>query len=96
MDVKFMEHLSDDRLEAYSMETLPEDQVAALEEHLLVCGDCQNRLRATDEHVAAMRSAAPSCLAARGFPGRNNQRELPIPDRVHGNRSASGLLFRYR
>ena len=30
----------------------------ALEDHLLICRSCRNRLEATDGYVAAMRSAA--------------------------------------
>jgi predicted anti-sigma-YlaC factor YlaD len=29
-----------------------------LEEHLLICSECRDHLKATDEYVAAMRSAA--------------------------------------
>jgi predicted anti-sigma-YlaC factor YlaD len=29
-----------------------------LEEHLLICQSCRNRLKATDEYVVAMKAAA--------------------------------------
>lgn len=51
-------HVSDDWLEQYAMRTLPESEATTLEEHLLVCPACQDRLKATDEYIAAMRAAA--------------------------------------
>ena len=36
----------------------PAPEVESLEEHLLICGGCRERLESTDEYVAAMRSAA--------------------------------------
>ena len=58
-----MEHASEDDLENYAMRTLPESASAALEEHLLICSECRDRFQATDECVAAMRSAAKIRLA---------------------------------
>jgi hypothetical protein len=37
-------HLSDGSLEEYSLDSLPESNRAAVEEHLLVCGQCRARL----------------------------------------------------
>jgi hypothetical protein len=48
----------DDRIERYSMGTLPEEEVAELEEHLLVCEACQSRLRQTEAFAGGMRRAA--------------------------------------
>ena len=45
----------DEGLERHSMETLPESKVGPLEEHLLICEVCEQRLEATDEFVATMR-----------------------------------------
>jgi hypothetical protein len=56
--VKLVEHIGEDDLEQYAMQTLPESVCLTLEEHLLICPDCRERLTATDEYVAAMRSAA--------------------------------------
>jgi anti-sigma factor RsiW len=50
-------HIAEDRLEAYSLGCLPEDELAPLEEHLLVCPACQDRLRAADAFVATIRQA---------------------------------------
>jgi hypothetical protein len=51
-------HISDEDLERHSLNTLPEPQLAAVEEHLLVCPECQDRLEETDAYVEAMRAAA--------------------------------------
>jgi hypothetical protein len=40
------------------METLPEAESVTLEEHLLVCQSCRDRLEAEAEFVTAMRAAA--------------------------------------
>ncbi len=44
-------------MELYSLNRLPEDEAAAVEEHLLVCEECRGRLEEMDEYVAAMRIA---------------------------------------
>ena len=53
-----MEHVTDDTLERYAMRTLPAPESDHLEEHLLICQPCQDRLQATDEYVVAIRAAA--------------------------------------
>jgi uncharacterized CHY-type Zn-finger protein len=40
------------------MRSLPAPEVESLEEHLLICSACRDRLTATDEYVTAMCSAA--------------------------------------
>lgn len=56
--MRFVEHIGDDDLEHYAMRTLPESACAALEDHLLTCQPCRDRLTATDAYVVAMCSAA--------------------------------------
>jgi anti-sigma factor RsiW len=52
-------HISEEALEQYAMRTLPEAaELGRLEEHLLICSACRNRLQMMDDYVAAMRSAA--------------------------------------
>jgi anti-sigma factor RsiW len=53
-----VEHVTDDTLERYAMRFLPAPESDRLEEHLLICSACRDRLTATEEYVAAMRSAA--------------------------------------
>ena len=52
------EHIWQDALEQYAMETLPESEIEPLEMHLLVCEACQDRLKHLDEFIAALRAAA--------------------------------------
>ena len=62
-----VDHISEDRLDQYALKRLPEDQAAALEEHLLICAECQDRLQLTDEFIAALRAVVRS-LGSGGIP----------------------------
>ncbi len=55
-----MTHLEEDVLEAYSLGRIADDEAAALEEHLLICRSCQERLDWTDDFVRAFRMAVRS------------------------------------
>jgi len=48
---------TDDDLELYALARMPESAAAVIEEHLLVCGNCRDRLAGWDEYIAAMRAA---------------------------------------
>ena len=50
-------HASEDQLESYALGRLPQQELAPLEEHLLVCEACQDRLREVDSFIAAFREA---------------------------------------
>jgi len=52
-------HIEDDDLERYSMRTLGETQTPALEEHLLFCHSCQDRLYEMDQFLESIRAVAP-------------------------------------
>ena len=56
--MEFVEHVSEDDLERYTMRTLPATELDRLKEHLLICSACRDRLQTTYEYVMAMRSAA--------------------------------------
>jgi hypothetical protein len=56
--VEIVRHVSDDTLERYAMQTLPESESGPLEEHILICPDCRARLQAELDFVTAMRGAA--------------------------------------
>ena len=63
MDVLAMElgvdrHFNEEELESYSLGTASGNHLARLEEHLLICGSCQQRLEESDAYVRAIRSAA--------------------------------------
>src|SRR5262245_7278701 len=51
------QHISDEALERYAMGTLV-DSVGEIEEHLLDCPSCQDRLVEADEFLALFRIAA--------------------------------------
>jgi hypothetical protein len=51
-------HPSDELLEQYALGALPDTAAEGIEEHLLICSDCQDRLRQTDDFVQAARRAA--------------------------------------
>src|ERR1700737_3299472 len=51
-------HAVDEVLESYAMGTLAEPTLGELEEHLLICAHCRERLTDTNAYVTAMRSAA--------------------------------------
>lgn len=55
--VEIVRHIPADDLEGYAMGSLPLE-VGRVEEHLLICSECRERLKAADEYVAAMRMAA--------------------------------------
>jgi hypothetical protein len=56
--VEIVQHVNDDTLERYAMQVLPESEVGPMEEHLLICPDCRERLQAEIDYVTAMRDAA--------------------------------------
>jgi hypothetical protein len=51
------EHVSEEAIEQCAMGTLPAPEVESFETHLLVCEVCQDRLRDTDEFLAALCAA---------------------------------------
>ncbi|HZL55622.1 MAG TPA: hypothetical protein VFC21_00985 [Bryobacteraceae bacterium] len=53
-------HESDDRLELYALSRLPDSDVAKIEEHLLICDLCRDRLDETGAFAEAMRTAFKS------------------------------------
>jgi hypothetical protein len=51
-------HVDAEALEQYSMGTSSAERTTLIEEHLLTCGECQERLRETDDYLLAMRTAS--------------------------------------
>ena len=73
-------HPTEEILEDYALDRLPEALAAHVEEHLLICPSCQESVLETDEFTAAMKGLAShpapvlsQVLAA----GRNGLRALP-------------------
>ena len=58
MQLREGDHASDEALEQYATHSLPEAALAEIEEHLLVCSQCQQQLEEIDAYVSAMRGAA--------------------------------------
>ena len=51
-------HIPEEELELYAVSRdFAEGRLAAIEEHLLVCHVCQDRLQELDEYISAMRTA---------------------------------------
>ena len=51
-------HISDDDLERYAMGTVKDEgELARLEEHLLVCGQCIERAEKNEECIESIRAA---------------------------------------
>jgi hypothetical protein len=57
MDTYHDPHIQEEMLERYALNQLAEEQLAPLEEHLLGCPICQNRLDEVDHYVLTMKSA---------------------------------------
>jgi Putative zinc-finger len=55
----FPSHPSEEILEEYVFHRLPEVLAAQVEEHLLLCPDCQDAIAETDRFVSALKAAAP-------------------------------------
>lgn len=60
MEPDFTSHPDDTRLEMYSMGKLGSDEAAAVEEHLLLCADCQVRLEEAETFIRTFRRVAPA------------------------------------
>ena len=56
--MNFVDYATDDDLERYAMRTLPTPESDHLDEHLLICSACRDRLTATYDYLAAMKAAA--------------------------------------
>jgi len=81
MQSSFQSHASEETLEGYSQGTLGEAELAAFEEHLLVCPLCQDRLAETDAFIRAMREAAQDLQA--GPPvGAGLLAKMNLPSRI--------------
>jgi hypothetical protein len=52
------QHMDVEDLERYSMGASSTEEAAPIEEHLLICEDCRDRLRETDEYLVGIRRAS--------------------------------------
>ncbi len=51
-------HGTDEQLELYALNQLPEPHLALLEEHLIVCGACREKLDAIGDFALGMRESS--------------------------------------
>jgi anti-sigma factor RsiW len=49
--------ITDDDVELYALDRLADERALLVEEHLLVCMECRERLAEWDAYVGAMRTA---------------------------------------
>jgi hypothetical protein len=82
-------HIPDDMLDEFVMEMLSEQDCAFWEEHLLLCGRCQDRVAEADEYVRVVKSAAAEISDPR--PGQN-RRSLAKPMLVAATHAALLLV----
>jgi len=57
MNICFESHFPDDLLEKYALGTASNLDCAPLEEHLLLCVDCQTRLAEIEEFILIVQAA---------------------------------------
>jgi len=57
MNVRFSSHFSQDFLELYALGLVSVHGCSDVEEHLLVCPQCQAQLEAADAYISVVRSA---------------------------------------
>src|SRR5580698_10095287 len=60
MGIAHISHETDEQLELYALCQLPEPRIAAVEEHLLICVACQERLDDLEAFALAMRRGIAS------------------------------------
>lgn len=80
-------HPVDDLLEQYSLGRLAGGELRRVEEHLLLCSKCQDRLTAVDSYVRAMRDGAKRLTDVR-ISLTHQTRDGPV--HVHVIRSSKG------
>jgi hypothetical protein len=63
-------HVSDEVLEVYALGRLLEEEIAPIEEHLIQCELCRNRLDSIEEQMHILRSALWHTEVERGIGAR--------------------------
>ena len=65
-----MQHIMDEALDGYVLQTLRPRLVAKVEEHLLICEECRERLDGTADFVASISAAASKLKRTQSPSGR--------------------------
>ena len=85
-------HFDEALLEKYAVDQLSVGQTALIEEHLLMCFECQMRLTGIDEYAQVVRAAAMELTQAATLKPRvSEQRKRSVSEWILG-RSGSGPL----
>jgi predicted anti-sigma-YlaC factor YlaD len=61
----FDDHVEEAALEDLALRRLSEEQIAPIEEHLLLCEWCRERLQRISDMIDAMRTLDPSWMPSR-------------------------------
>ena len=77
-------HPEDDQLEQYALGRLTGTEAATVEEHILLCSACQERLQAEDEYLSVMRAALEDLKteSVHPFPGHASGFLRSLPKRA--------------
>lgn len=67
MSTDFDNHIPEAIFEDFALEMLCDDDCAFWEEHLLICGACQDRLVEVDEYIQVVRDAAAAIAERRAL-----------------------------
>ena len=70
-------HMDAEDLERYSMGNSSPAESEPIEEHLLTCDECRNRLRETDDYLLALRTASSQLAAGRNICRRKESGDFP-------------------
>ncbi len=79
-------HPDEELLEGYSMGTLHGTGLARLEEHMLICEECQDRLRDVDSFVSAIREATAHLMGAVAVTHATEDGPVRLEAKKHGRR----------
>lgn len=79
--LSFKSHPSEDLLEEYAFQRLADEQVAPLEEHLLVCSNCQEALAEIDGYLRLMKRGLAQTAVSPAHGWRTSWWPRWMPDR---------------
>lgn len=81
-------HLNETAMDQYALGLIPEEEAAVFEEHLLICGSCQQRLAQNDAFVKAMQAASAEYVKESGHGWATRRAAMPMLATL-----AAGLLL---
>jgi hypothetical protein len=93
-----LRHPEEEVIERYAMSLCPEAESAAVEEHLLVCEGCRDRLVLADEWVVLLKDWLPATKFKLSFPkwARELRRTQKTQKDASPVRERLGLVAMYR